>query len=258
MNIKIPIQNHPLETMSDAESMRIEDRLWWVRGRKAIIREYLEKARRYGTISTIMDIGCGSGKYFDVLGDFGRVIGVEPTETLSCRARSRGTAEAIFQQDVLKLDECRNVELFTMFDVLEHIETDKAFLSQLRKNAVQKHRLLVSVPACQFLYNDHDRILLHYRRYSYKTLQTTLEDGGYQVLHMSYFMFVLFPFSLFAHMKDKLMTMLGRNDTTVKIGDAPPSLSVLFTKTLSFEALLSRRVRFPIGMWLFALTKSHD
>ena len=258
MNSKQPIQDHALENMPDAESLRIEDRLWWVRGRKAIIKEYLERATRYGALSSIMDIGCGSGGTLDVLGDFGSVIGVEPAETLARRARSRGIAEAIFQQDALQLDECRDVDLFTMFDVLEHIESDKAFLTQLRKKAAHKHLLLVSVPACPFLFNDHDRILQHHRRYTRSMLRSTLEESGYHVLHMSYFMFVLFPLALFARLKDKLMAKLGRKRTTVEIGDFPPILSVPFATTLRVEAFLSRKVRFPIGLWLFALAESND
>jgi SAM-dependent methyltransferase len=258
MNSKLPIQDHALEAMPDAEGLLIEDRLWWVRGRKAIIKEYMEHITRYGAISSIMDIGCGSGGNLDVLGGFGRVIGVEPSANLARRARGRGIAESIFQQDALELDECRNVQLFTMFDVLEHIESDKAFLAQLRKKAAHRHFLLVSVPACQFLYSDHDRILHHYRRYTDETLQATLEEGGYQVCKMSYFMFFLFPFVLLARIRDKIMAKLGKIRSTVEIGDFPPILSVPFAATLRGEAFLSQKVRFPIGLWLFALAETND
>lgn len=258
MNNKLPIQDHALESMPDAESLLIEDRLWWVLGRKAIIKEYVKRVTNYSTISGIMDIGCGSGGNLDALAGCGRVIGVEPSVILARRARGRGIAEAIFEQDVFELDECQNVQLFTMFDVLEHIENDKLFLGRLRKKAVHKHFLLVSVPACQFLYSDHDRILHHYRRYTNENLRTTLEESGYQVLQMSYFMFFLFPFVLFARMKEKIMAKLGKKKTDVEIGDLPPILSVPFSATLRVEAFLSRKIRFPIGLWLFAIAKAND
>jgi len=253
MNNKPAIQDHALENLSDAESLRMEDTLWWLRGRKAIIRAYLDRATRYGPIPTIMDIGCGSGGNLDVLRDFGQVLGVEPSETLARRAKSRGIAQTIFQQDALELEECRTVQLFTMFDVLEHIENDKAFLIQLREKGEPGHRLLVSVPACPFLYSDHDRILHHYRRYTNKMLRSTLEESGYQVLLISYFMSLLFPLALLARMKDRLMAGLGKKITTVELGALPPILSVPFETTLRAEALLSRKLRFPVGLWLFAL-----
>jgi hypothetical protein len=145
-----------------------------------------------------------------------------------------------------------------MFDVLEHIENDKAFLIKLRKKASHKHLLLLSVPACQFLYSDHDRILHHYRRYTNDMLRSTLEECGYQVLHMSYFMFFLFPFALFARMRDQFMTKLGRTRTSVEVGDFPTILSVPLAIMLKVEAFLSRKIKFPIGLWLFAIAESND
>lgn len=244
--------------MPDSEGMLLEDRLWWLRGRKAIIEEYLERAARHGAVSRIMDIGCGSGGSHDVLGRFGRVIGVERSEVLASRARSRGLAEVVLQQDALTLDECRDVELFTMFDVLEHIESDRLFLAELRKKAAHKHLLLVSVPACPFLYSNHDRVLHHYRRYTDRALRSALDAGGYRVLHMSYFMFFLFPLALLARLREKCMARLGRQSAAIDLGDCPALLSAPLASTLRVEAFLSRRVRFPIGLWLFALAESSD
>jgi len=258
MNSDPPIHDHALEAMPDAESLLIEDRLWWVRGRKAIIKEYIKRITRNGAISNIMDIGCGSGGNLDVLRGVGRVIGVEPSATLAHRAMGRGIADAVFQQDAFALDECRNMQLFTMFDVLEHIENDETFLARLRQKAAHKHFLLVSVPACQFLYSDHDRILHHYRRYTDNTLRAALEAGGYHVLHMSYFMFFLFPFVLLARLRDEFMAKLGKKRTSVEIGDFPPIISMPFAASLRIEALLSRKVRFPIGLWLFALAEDQS
>jgi len=243
--------------MTDSESLLLEDRLWWVLGRKAIINQYIKCITKYLRMPTIVDIGCGSGGNLDILAKFGRVIGVEPSATLARRARGRGIAESIFQEDVLGLDECRNAQLFTMFDVLEHFVDDIKFLSQLNKSA-SKHTLLVSVPACRFLYSDHDRILHHYRRYNMKTLRSTLEEGGYHVLHMSYFMFFLFPLVLFSRMREKILARLGIKKTTVEIGDCPTILSVPFAATLRVEAFLARKIRFPIGLWLFAVAESSD
>ena len=251
----MPIQDHALEGMPDDESLLLEDRLWWVHGRKTIIREYLRRAGGHRPISNIMDIGCGSGGNLDVLHEFGRVIGVEPSETLARRARRRGIAEAVIQQDVMDLADYRGVELFTMFDVLEHLEDDMAFVAQLREKAAREHQLLVSVPACPLLYSDHDRILHHYRRYTRSTLRSTLEQGGYRVQHIGYFMFLLFPLALLARVKDMLLARLGRRITTVDVGDMPAILSVPLAATLRLEALLSRSVRLPIGLWLFALAE---
>jgi 2-polyprenyl-3-methyl-5-hydroxy-6-metoxy-1,4-benzoquinol methylase len=62
------------------------------------------------------------------------------------------------------------VNVITMLDVLEHIEDDVEFLKRIRNVASEDHLILMSVPACQFLYGEHDRLLHHYRRYSRQTL----------------------------------------------------------------------------------------
>jgi SAM-dependent methyltransferase len=205
---------------------------------------------------TIMDIGCGSGGNLETLARHGKVFGVEPSETLASRARARGVAEAILQQDARELPECREVDLFTMFDVLEHIEDDLDFLTCLRAKAAHRHQLLISVPACQFLYSDHDRILHHYRRYTRKALRSTLRAAGYRVLEMNYFLALLFPFVLLSRLKGKILAKLGRKTVTVDISDVRPLLAGPLESTLHIEAFLSRWVRFPVGLWLFALVES--
>jgi hypothetical protein len=59
-------------------------------------------------------------------------------------------------------------------------------------------------------------------------------------------------------MRGKIMAKLGKKSTTVEISDFPPILSVPFATTLRIEAFLSRKVRFPIGLWLFALAENQS
>jgi 2-polyprenyl-3-methyl-5-hydroxy-6-metoxy-1,4-benzoquinol methylase len=252
------IQDHALEFISDAEARQFEDSLWWVSGRKAIIRRFLKRAATSRQVSRLMDIGCGSGGSLDVLAEFGSVIGVEPSEILAQRARQRGIATVVHSQDVLELDECRRTDVFTMFDVLEHIENDVEFLTQLRKKAGRGHLLLISVPACPFMFGEHDRILHHHRRYSAQMLFQTLEKAGYRIVRLCPFMFFLFPFVLLSRMKDKLAARFGRKRTTIEVGHLPPFLSVVFSLALRIEGLWSQHVHFPIGLWLFALAESPE
>jgi SAM-dependent methyltransferase len=253
-----PAQDHALETFSDEEAIRIEDSLWWVVGRMAIIARHIERAVELGPVSRIADIGCGSGGNLRLLAEYAPVIGVEPSEALARRARSRGVADAVFRESALELEECRNVDLFTMFDVLEHIDDDVGFLATLRERARPGHRLVASVPACPFLYGEHDRLLHHYRRYSARAFRAVLEGAGYRVASTDYFMFFLFPLAVASRLKDAAMSRIGRTRTTVEIGAAPWFLTPPLALSLRMEAFLSRHVRFPIGLWLFALAESPD
>ena len=258
MKSQITVKDSVLEVIADDEEcQRTESALWWLQGRKVIIREWLRRAAACGPITNIMDIGCGSGGNLDVLSEFGSVIGVERSETLARRARNRAIAKDIFTQDASDLEDCSQVDVFTMFDVLEHIEHDDEFLAQLRRKHAHRHFLLLSVPACPQLFGDHDRILHHYRRYSARQLRHTLESSGYEVQRISYFMFFLFPFALVCRLKDKIMSGLGIKRSTVDIANLPRCLSVPFSVALKMEGYLSRWMRFPIGLWLFVLATSH-
>ena len=70
-----------------------------------------------------------------------------------------------------------------MLDVIEHVEDDVAFVTDVvRHSLADTGWVLVSVPAYQGLFSDHDRALKHYRRYSPATLRTTLESAGLTVI----------------------------------------------------------------------------
>ncbi|NIM13238.1 MAG: methyltransferase domain-containing protein [Candidatus Aminicenantes bacterium] len=254
--MKQDIRDHAFENISEEKAAALEDTLWWLQGRKYIIRNYLQAAIKTKKIEKIMDVGCGSGGNFDVLAEFAKVVAVERSHPLVMRARARGIAEAVYEKDFFDLPDYDKIDLFTLFDVLEHIEYDFEFFKKIKQIAPPNHMLLLSVPACQFLYSDHDRLLHHYRRYSRKTLHALLRDNGYEITRSSYFMFFLFPFALFSRFKEKVMRLFKKKQTSVNVGEVPNWLNRILTKILDMESRFSRHFSFPIGLWIFVLAKS--
>ena len=253
-----PVRDHALEPLDEARARAIEDSLWWIRGRKHIIREYLTAANRVGGMQTIIDIGCGSGGNLDVLAEFGPVIGVDRSDTLAARARNRNVATAVYSGEIFNVPDASTASIFTLFDVLEHIEDDREFLLRLRSIASQKHLLLISVPACQWLFSSHDELLHHYRRYSKRSLRTLLANAGYATVKSSYFMSLLFPGVVLSRFADKATAFFGKKQTTVNVGAVPGRLNHVLTNILRTEALMSRLMAFPVGLWLFALAAPSD
>lgn len=248
--------HHALESLELGEALDLEDTLWWVQGRKSIIRRHLKKVTStMGRIRTIMDVGCGSGGNLDVLAEFGRVIGVEPSSVLAHRAKSRGIASEVYESPAWRLEETGTIDLFTMFDVLEHIEDDGKFLTQLKECASPNHKLLLSVPACPFLFGEHDRLLSHYRRYSRKMLNDCLACAGYETLSMRYYMFFAFPAALVMRLVDQVKRRIGIERKSVNLGTVPPLVNGILGRVLGFESALSEYVRFPTGLWLFAIAR---
>ena len=151
--------------------------------------------------------------------------------------------------DIQKIPD-NEIDCLVMMDVLEHIEDDAAFL----KNAVAKLKvggtILITVPAWQFLFSQHDEKSHHYRRYNRKQLLTVLRNPAIKVEKCHYFYTGLFLVRLLSmlkkdkftgneiawmysekHIKTKIMTFVLNVDFTVnkllnKIGIHLPGLSL--------------------------------
>lgn len=70
-----------------------------------------------------------------------------------------------------------SIDYFIVMDVLEHIEKDQDFLNLIYKKLKPGGRILITVPALQFLFSSHDVFLKHYRRYSRKQISSKIKDG---------------------------------------------------------------------------------
>ena len=84
-----------------------------------------------------------------------------------------------------------NIDICFMLDVLEHIENDREFLAILNRKLNDGGLLLVTVPAYNFLFSEHDVFLKHYRRYDRKDLCEKLRDSTFTVIDSGYFFFSL-------------------------------------------------------------------
>jgi len=83
-------------------------------------------------------------------------------------------------------------------DVIEHIEKDADELGRAKTLLAEKGYLIVLVPAHQFLYNEFDKAIGHYRRYNKKMLANAAPEG-LQLRKMMY----LDSFGLIASLMNK-------------------------------------------------------
>lgn len=74
-----------------------------------------------------------------------------------------------------------------MVNVLEHIEDDGAALKGLHRVLKPGGRLLLFVPALQFLYSELDRKHGHFRRYHLSPLDYKLQSHGFKIQYKRYF-----------------------------------------------------------------------
>ena len=166
--------------------LELDDRHWWYRGRRRIIRAELDRlALRPG--SRVLDAGCGSGRTLLELGRYGEVFGIELDPGAAAVARGRGCGEVrIGRLEELPWED-GYFDLITCLDVIEHTPDDGVTLRELRRVCKPGGYLLVTVPAYQSLWSMHDVANHHYRRYSRSTLRAAALDAGWIVRRLTSF-----------------------------------------------------------------------
>jgi SAM-dependent methyltransferase len=84
-------------------------------------------------------------------------------------------------------------DLILLFDVLEHISDEDAFLTALLFHLAPDGKVVLNVPAGPWAYSAYDRAAGHVRRYSARSLRDTIERNRLEVARWSYWGFPLLP-----------------------------------------------------------------
>ena len=83
-------------------------------------------------------------------------------------------------------------DLILLLDVIEHVEHDQRFLANLFCRYIpRKGKAMITVPAFQSIYGQHDAFLGHYRRYHLKELEEMITACGLNVISSGYLFFSL-------------------------------------------------------------------
>ncbi len=143
--------------------------------------------RRYPPPGVVFDVGGGNGYVASGLKQAGiPVVLVEPGRQGIENARRRGLAPLICStlEDAGFLP--GSLPAVGLFDVLEHIREDEAFLQAVYPLLAPGGRVYLSVPAFRLLWSVDDDYAGHYRRYSVSQVQRILSRAGYQVEYAGY------------------------------------------------------------------------
>jgi SAM-dependent methyltransferase len=243
-----------MTTIAVAEMTTIEDRHWWHIARRRIVNDVLERSH-LPQPSRLLDAGCGGGAMLDVLSDYGDVAGLDMNPELVELARRRGyddIREGVVEQ-LPWADE--TFDVVTLLDVLEHTADDDVTLKELRRVVRPGGRLLVTVPAHQVLWSNHDVVNDHYRRYSRRTLRAAASGAGWSLDRLTPFNSLLLAPAAAVRLAQKLRgETVAEHTPDAKIG--PVWLYPALELPLRVEASWLRRERnLPIGLSLLALLR---
>lgn len=86
-----------------------------------------------------------------------------------------------------------DADLMLLMDVLEHVDDDIGLLRGYTRLATPRTQVLITVPACQWLWSGHDVYLDHRRRYSLAQLEAVAGAAGITIERSCYFFAAVFP-----------------------------------------------------------------
>lgn len=226
---------------------------FWVRRRFAVLQKLA--GGRISAARELGEIGCGHGLLQrQVEDDYGKEVwGFDLNEEALKQNVSRRSKVCCYDVYQRNSTLCGKFEVLFLFDVLEHISQESAFLEALLFHLAPAGSLIINVPAGQWAFSAYDKAAGHVRRYSMETLGKVLAANGFALREWSYWGWPLLP-ALFL----RKFWLMGRRDQSEIISAGFDAGSSAMNWMMG---LLSRPERIPqkfVGTSLMAVFEQAD
>ncbi len=167
-----------------------------------------------------LDIGCGTGVLRSQLeGSLGwRVDGADLNlRALQTAAPGRGRLLYYNVFDA-RPELLESYDVITVFDVIEHIEDEAAFLAAVVRHLKPGGLLIVNVPATPLLHSRYDEVVGHLRRYDRRSLRAVCAKLGMKEIRLRSWGFSLLP----VLMARKIFLSFRPHRSVIESGFVPP------------------------------------
>jgi SAM-dependent methyltransferase len=215
-----------------------EDRMWWYRALHARLLDNLAAVH-----GRVLDAGCGTGGFLALLRQRRPDLtgfGVEWDPTAASRTRDKSGA-AVVRGSVNALPFASGgFDAAITADVLCHAAVDPAAaLAELKRVLRPGGRLIVNMPAYQWLLSAHDRRVHNVRRLTAPATAAMLRQAGFQRVRAHYWNGLPLPLMI---IQRKILT---RGGATSDVAPFSPWLDATLLGMTEFERHLP--VRLPAG-----------
>jgi SAM-dependent methyltransferase len=228
--------------LMDAE----EDRMWWYRALHGRLCDALEDTR-----GRVLDAGCGTGGFLTILHtmrpDLIRV-GIEWDPAAAVRSRSKSNA-AIARGSINALPFADDsFDAATSADVLCHAAvTPLLALTELKRVLRPGGRLILNLPAYQWLHSAHDRHVHNARRFTTGNIAALLRQAGFHHIRSHYWNSLLLPLMILQR------KILAQGNSVSDVAPFPPWLDVTLHGMTRLEQNLP--VALPFGGSVLAIAE---
>jgi SAM-dependent methyltransferase len=229
-----------------------QDVHWWYRGMAATTRSLMERYYHAGRGLSICDAGCGTGANIGLLSDYGEVTGLDRSpyalrlakRLFNYQAVAASVMETPFREDAF--------DLVTCFDVLYFMEVDDIrALKEFHRILTPRGRVILRVPAHDWLRGSHDVKVSTGHRYGLQELRLKLKASHFMTDFVSYANSFLFPLIALKRMLERWLPFKEDSDIAIDLG----GLGRLFETILQVESGLMRRHALPFGLSIVAVAE---
>jgi SAM-dependent methyltransferase len=238
-----------MESAEFEKHERLERDHWWFEGRRRCIDAVLTRELPSVPNREILDVGCGTGGMFPLLQRYGKVSGAEYSADARERAHRNFPDVEVSPCELPDVLPKGPFDVVTAFDVIEHVDDPVASLRSMVARLKPDGRVVVTVPALQALWSQHDVTLQHRRRYSRSLLVGQLAAAGLRVTYDSFFNTGLFPVVAAARLVERVRGPGPGSD----LSPVSPLINTALREFFGAEGRLLSRGRLPIGVSLIAV-----
>jgi len=232
---------------------RVEETHWWYRALHRLVFDTLEQQLPDWREKAILDAGCGTGAVLKRLGSAKESVGVDLAPEAISFCHERGLTN-VQQADVTALpfadasfDAVICLSVLCQQRVRDAGDAVRELSRVLRPNGL----LLLNLPAFRFLHSPHDVAVMTARRFTKNELRSLLQENGFVVRKLTYWTTLLFPLAVLARTLGG--SKMGRDFPGT--GKFFSFTNYLFTKIMSLELVLLKKISFPFGVGLFAAAR---
>jgi ubiquinone/menaquinone biosynthesis C-methylase UbiE len=238
------VRLHDLEQM-----FAVEVDHWWFAGKRMLFRRLLER-RLAAPGLRILDVGSGTGAVPSDFSRYGWICASDRSLDAMRFARSRGVRVAAVSDAAVLPIKSGSVDLVIAFDVIEHVDDDRAMLAELKRVLKPGGAVAIHVPAWPSLWSRHDELLHHKRRYTRRALRRLIEEGDFEVEYLGWASAAILPPAFVLRGVERIT---GSRAESADIYPVPRPVNATLRGVYRVETAIAASVGLPFGLSLAAI-----
>lgn len=236
-----------------SELATLETTFWWHVGRMNIIDKQLGELPGKKT-RKILNIGAGTGGTIPTLEKHGSVTNVDTSDDAIALLKKSGYEVKKISGGKLPFKD-NEFDVITALDVLEHIDDDAGAIKEWQRVIKPGGHMIITVPAYQWLWSEHDETNMHYRRYTRKSLHKAVHGSeNLNKRKLSYMIVFSLPliagFRMIERLKPKKTLKKSTNFVIL-----PKPINNFFIQLLKIEGSAHKFISFPTGTSLISVSQ---